>query len=133
MLGRAILRCSIGVIRRAVLGTYGHLVRQFGHLWALHSGHSWSLVVTRGHSRVLETLALSTKILRAGDGNRTRMASLEGWSSTIELHPRASYETRRSLGQAISVEGWKPRSTTRSAVTRSFIVSSTIFTPRSRR
>jgi hypothetical protein len=24
----------------------------------------------------------------AGDGNRTRMASLEGWGSTIELRPR---------------------------------------------
>ena len=24
----------------------------------------------------------------AGDGNRTRVASLEGWSSTIELHPQ---------------------------------------------
>src|SRR5262249_12241528 len=24
----------------------------------------------------------------AGGGNRTRIASLEGWSSTIELHPR---------------------------------------------
>src|SRR5262249_50869113 len=24
----------------------------------------------------------------AGDGNRTHVASLEGWSSTIELHPR---------------------------------------------
>jgi hypothetical protein len=33
----------------------------------------------------------------AGDGDRTRMASLEGWSSTIELHPRVSHETRRSL------------------------------------
>jgi imidazolonepropionase-like amidohydrolase len=27
---------------------------------------------------------------RAGDGNRTRTTSLEGWSSTIELHPRSS-------------------------------------------
>src|SRR6201999_2221415 len=26
--------------------------------------------------------------LRAGDGNRTRMTSLEGWSSTIELRPQ---------------------------------------------
>jgi uncharacterized protein YbjT (DUF2867 family) len=26
--------------------------------------------------------------LGAGDGNRTRTASLEGWDSTIELHPR---------------------------------------------
>ena len=24
---------------------------------------------------------------RAGDGNRTHVTSLEGWSSTIELHP----------------------------------------------
>src|ERR1700753_4262769 len=28
--------------------------------------------------------------LGAGDGNRTRVASLEGWSSTIELHPPGS-------------------------------------------
>ena len=27
--------------------------------------------------------------LGAGDGNRTHTASLEGWYSTIELHPRA--------------------------------------------
>ena len=27
-------------------------------------------------------------INRAGDGNRTRIASLEGWSSTIELRPQ---------------------------------------------
>src|SRR5437868_6812691 len=26
----------------------------------------------------------------AGDGNRTHVASLEGWSSTIELHPPAN-------------------------------------------
>ena len=25
----------------------------------------------------------------AGDGNRTRVISLEGWGSTIELHPRS--------------------------------------------
>ena len=28
-----------------------------------------------------------TPVLGAGDGNRTRTASLEGWNSTIELHP----------------------------------------------
>ena len=27
-------------------------------------------------------------IAGAGDGNRTHVISLEGWSSTIELHPR---------------------------------------------
>ena len=29
-----------------------------------------------------------TVVSGAGDGNRTHVASLEGWSSTIELHPR---------------------------------------------
>jgi hypothetical protein len=32
----------------------------------------------------------------AGDGNRTRVASLEGWGSTIELRPRAG-RTRVAL------------------------------------
>jgi hypothetical protein len=27
----------------------------------------------------------------AGDGNRTHVTSLEGWSSTIELHPHAGW------------------------------------------
>jgi hypothetical protein len=70
-------------MRHLILGTYGCLVNLFGHLWALHSGHSWLLVVTRGHSNVLEVIALSTKTMRAGDGNRTRMASLEGWTLSI--------------------------------------------------
>ena len=26
-------------------------------------------------------------IIKAGDGNRTHVSSLEGWCSTIELHP----------------------------------------------
>ena len=28
------------------------------------------------------------RMFGAGDGNRTRVSSLEGWCSTIELHPR---------------------------------------------
>ncbi len=39
------------------------------------------LAVTNPASRVYLT------VRRAGEGNRTLMASLEGWSSTIELHP----------------------------------------------
>src|ERR1039458_5356330 len=34
-----------------------------------------------------------TDSLRAGDGNRTRMTSLEGWSSAIELRPRGMQST----------------------------------------
>ena len=30
--------------------------------------------------------------MRAGDEDRTRIASLEGWSSAIELHPRVDAE-----------------------------------------
>ena len=29
---------------------------------------------------------------RAGDGNRTHVSSLEGWCSTIELHPHIFFE-----------------------------------------
>lgn len=29
----------------------------------------------------------------AGDGNRTRTASLEGWNSTVELHPQDPKKT----------------------------------------
>ena len=32
---------------------------------------------------------------RAGDGNRTHVTSLEGWSSTIELHPQRKWSGRR--------------------------------------
>ena len=30
------------------------------------------------------------KLTGAGDGNRTHVSSLEGWCSTIELHPHIS-------------------------------------------
>ena len=46
--------------------------------------------VLDGFLRTGENNALSEKIVGAGDGDRTRMASLEGWSSTIELHPHLS-------------------------------------------
>ena len=35
-------------------------------------------------------IAFVQKEIGAGDGNRTHAASLEGWNSTIELHPRTS-------------------------------------------
>ena len=33
------------------------------------------------------SIQLSYRLIKAGDGNRTHVISLEGWSSTIELHP----------------------------------------------
>ena len=33
--------------------------------------------------------------IRAGDGNRTHVSSLEGWCSTIELHPHTAALTSR--------------------------------------
>ncbi len=38
----------------------------------------------------------------AGDGNRTHVISLEGWSSTIELHPR------NSSNQMVEGGGFEP-------------------------
>src|SRR5690606_1867362 len=43
--------------------------------------------------------------LRAGDGNRTRTASLEGWSSAIELHPRAGRADGRERQSAVPGPG----------------------------
>jgi hypothetical protein len=48
---------------------------------------------TFNHNPLGETGKISKHIseqgkIRADDGNRTRMTSLEGWGSTIELHPR---------------------------------------------
>ena len=34
-------------------------------------------------------------IKKAGDGNRTHVSSLEGWCSTIELHPQIDKIKRR--------------------------------------
>ena len=36
---------------------------------------------------MIEMAVIMTAIFGAGDGNRTHVISLEGWSSTIELHP----------------------------------------------
>ena len=33
------------------------------------------------------SLRLQSRTFGAGSGNRTHVASLEGWNSTIELHP----------------------------------------------
>src|SRR6202021_351013 len=55
----------------------------------------------------------------AGDGNRTRMTSLEGWSSTIELRPqqprqdaavtRIAYRLRPTSRSATSVQLPQPQ------------------------
>ena len=39
-----------------------------------------------GCNMKIKTLEKS-RVLKAGDGNRTHVSSLEGWCSTIELHP----------------------------------------------
>src|SRR5271169_4312073 len=39
-----------------------------------------------------EHIPLAQHKAGAGDGNRTHIASLEGWSSTIELHPHSAYQ-----------------------------------------
>ena len=54
----------------------------------------WS---TGGPARLLLGEAVGLGV-GAGDGNRTRIASLEGWSSTIELHPRRRRFTGRISG-----------------------------------
>src|SRR5690606_2168327 len=44
--------------------------------------------------------------LRAGEGNRTLTASLEGWSSTIELHPQQASILSGLPFWSIQLSGW---------------------------
>jgi hypothetical protein len=37
---------------------------------------------------------------RAGEGNRTPITSLEGWGSTVELHPRGGFAEVRVVPPA---------------------------------
>ena len=43
---------------------------------------------------------------KAGDGNRTHVSSLEGWCSTIELHPHIC--ARENYFSQIGVTGFEP-------------------------
>src|SRR5579863_1720158 len=43
--------------------------------------------------------------LGAGDGNRTRMTSLEGWDSAIELRPRKTRQYRGPVGGLVGESG----------------------------
>ena len=45
---------------------------------------------TGTNKKVPEGLNVLKELFGAGDGNRTHVTSLEGWSSTIELHPHRS-------------------------------------------
>ena len=45
---------------------------------------------------------------QAGDGNRTHVSSLEGWCSTIELHPHILLRTVERLWKTIGVTGFEP-------------------------
>ena len=54
-----------------------------------------TLALARRYSTT-EPLAHNLFNCTAGDGNRTHVSSLEGWCSTIELHPRAQNRNRTS-------------------------------------
>src|SRR5271154_7240113 len=40
------------------------------------------------------------QVFGAGDGNRTRTTSLEGWDSTVELHPHPGDAYERTPGRS---------------------------------
>ncbi len=82
---------------------------------------------SRGQSPVSRTLPMvcfaphkktrsSTLFLKAGDGNRTHVSSLEGWCSTIELHPHI-------------YKAFGPRNLLRNAQNRNRTSDTRIFSP----
>ena len=50
--------------------------------------------------------ATSTLLAGAGEGNRTLVVSLEGFCSTIELHPQGSIDSRQLLKPYSGGGGW---------------------------
>ena len=52
--------------------------------------------------------AVVKKISGAGDGNRTRVTSLEGWSSTIELHPQTNELNNSVKIKMVGMTGFEP-------------------------
>ena len=44
----------------------------------------------------------------AGDGNRTHVISLEGWSSTIELHPHLTLKYHLYVNFMVEGGGFEP-------------------------
>ena len=53
-------------------------------------------------------LSLVERSSGAGDGNRTRVTSLEGWSSTIELHPQTNELNNSVKIKMVGMTGFEP-------------------------
>ena len=64
---------------------------------------------TGTNKKVPEGLNVLKELFGAGDGNRTHVTSLEGWSSTIELHPPASAVRNSSIPKRSQEEKWSGR------------------------
>ncbi len=65
------------------------------------SAQAWPQALFRAESSFLlqksrEPIGSLLFVYGAGDGNRTHATSLEGWSSTIELHPHLTYMVPRT-------------------------------------
>ena len=88
------------------------------HSTTLPLAHVWQMPrtgiepVTRGFSVLCSTdWAIWAK--KAGDGNRTHVFSLEGWHSTIELHPHITFKIFKArmvyynMDSFLSTNFWK--------------------------
>ena len=83
--------------------SYTHHLFCCGHI-ARHTRRLGALEGTRTPDPLLRRQLLYPPELQAhigaGDGNRTHVTSLEGWNSTIELHPQVQ---RRSLATSVII------------------------------
>ena len=70
-------------------GSCGEVLHRNGPISAVLGG---SARMRRG-TQTRSTTGFAPILRRAGGGDRTLIASLEGWSSTIELHPRALHSS----------------------------------------
>ena len=107
---RQMLRAEVGTKRRAMIRTPGRRFRRIADIRqeplppapgapCQHHAVRWS---TAKHRKILKDYRLN---IGAGEGNRTLVISLEGFCSTIELHPRRANSASKRQNTA-----YRPRS-----------------------
>ena len=78
--------------------------------WGVLEGREDRVMEEHGDEEAPESPALRGSLVQeeAGGGNRTRVASLEGWSSTIELHPPIHHPLATAVLSLVEGVGFEP-------------------------
>ena len=103
---------SLAPFAKRSFGLPRNYATTFAHKKALPS--SLCIQVIPHASMIIPWIHMMSELYnkKAGDGNRTHVSSLEGWCSTIELHPHVQYSVASSHRQIIYYHNYISMSTT---------------------